>query len=144
MATTVTPEQVAIELGRTAPELNSTEYQQWAGWIAQAYQLIVWRYGQAAVDAMEPTLVDYVVLQAVAQHVRSWTPNNVRRTDVSVDDGRVSTDYHSSVGTLAIPDGLWGMLDPASDAKVFSTRLEGEPDAGDDGRVWTSTTSYLP
>lgn len=131
-------EDVAALLGQEAPAPGSPKAEQWALWIEQAYNLIRWRFGEAY-DDLDPDLVDYVVLESVARHIRSWRPENVRRRDVSVDDGRVAYDYYESVGSLGIPDDLWPILDPETGSGVFSTRLSGEPGYGGVPCWWTTT-----
>jgi hypothetical protein len=129
----VTVADVAGELGRTAPEPPDPKFAQWTGWIARAYRLVRDRYDTAYYDALDPERVDDVIVQAVAEHVRAWTPDNVRRKDVSVDDARKSVDYHSPVGPLTIPAHLWATLDPEATADVFSIQMTGTPDVIGDG-----------
>lgn len=124
----VTPADIAVELGRTAPEHATPTYLQWETWIARAERLVRARYEDDYFTTLDPGLVDDVVAQAVAEHVRAWTPDNVRRKDVSVDDGRVGVDYYATVGPLTIPDHLWASLGPVVAGDVFSIRMTGAPD----------------
>lgn len=119
----VTPEQVGVELGVTAPTTLQT--QQWQSWIDQALYLIGKRLTIADLD---PTDVDFVALQAVVQHARN--PENSTQVDISVDDASTSRRYTSGAGRVVIPDDLWGLLDPdmANESGVGSTQLYGEPD----------------
>lgn len=133
----VTTADVADALGRTAPDSGSATEKQWQGWIARAYRLVKNRYGQEVYDGLEPEAVDAVVVEAVAQHVRAWTPELVRRKDISVDDGRVGVDYYASVGALTIPEELWAELDPDPVVGgVFSIQMTGTPDTS--GPPWPS------
>lgn len=133
----VTVADVAGELGRTAPDSTDPTYTQWSGWIARAERLVRDRYDAAYFDTLDPARVDDVIVQAVAEHVRAWTPDNVRRKDVSVDDGRVGVDYYASVGPLTIPEHLWASLDPEPVGGVFSVRMTGTPDAHSYPEWWT-------
>lgn len=124
----VTVADVAGELGRTAPDSTDPTRKQWEGWIARAARLVEARYAPAVYAALDPVLVDDVVTQAVAEHVRAWTPDNRRRKDIGVDDGRVAVDYFAAVGPLTIPDYLWATLDPEPASGVFSVQMLGSPD----------------
>lgn len=119
----VTPTQVGIEIGVTAP--TSAQETQWQSWIDQALYLIGKRLTIADLD---PDDVDYVVLQSVAAHARH--PDNSTQVDVSIDDGSISKRYASGAGRVSILDDLWGLLDPdmANESGVGSTQLYGEPD----------------
>lgn len=132
----VTIADVAEALGRTAPDPSTATGKQWTYWIARAYRLIEGRYKASYAD-LAPEAVDAVVVEAVAQHVRAWTPELVRRKDISVDDGRLGVDYYASVGPLEIPESLWAELDPDPVlGGVFSIRMVGEPDAVPPPEVW--------
>lgn len=124
----VTVANVAGELGRTAPESTDPTYTQWGGWIERAGRLVRNRYSEAVYAALDPLLVDDVIVQAVAEHVRAWTPDNRRRKDVGVDDGRVAVDYYATVGPLTIPPHLWETLDPEPMSGAFSVQMTGTPD----------------
>lgn len=123
---TVSPADVAIELGVTSPTTLQT--QQWQSWIEQATYLIGKRLDIATLPLAD---VDYVVLMAVVEHARN--PQNSTQVDVSVDDGSVSRRFSSGAGRVVIPDELWGLLDPdmANESGVGSTRLYGAPDSPD-------------
>ncbi|MGZ5422631.1 MAG: hypothetical protein ACXWDF_10705 [Aeromicrobium sp.] len=113
----VTPDDIAVELGRTAPESAATEYAQWEQWIADALFLIGKRLGD--VTALDQPTVDYVVRQAVAMHVRR--PDDATQVAVSVDDGSVSRTYRSSRGRVEIIDDWWALLSPTdTTGKAFS------------------------
>lgn len=128
---TVTPADVAVELGVTAP--TELQNQQWQSWIDQALYLIGKRLDVATLD---PDDVDYVVLQSVVAHGRN--PSNSTQVDVSIDDGSMSRRYTSGSGRVVILPELWGVLDPdmVNESGVGSTQLYGEPDPGSDD-PWT-------
>lgn len=117
----VTPMDIAVELGRTAPESSSTEYAQWERWIADALYLIGKRLTIADLD---PDDVDYVVRQAVAAHVRR--PDDATQVEVAVDDGRMARTYRSARGRVEIIDEWWALLSPpTSNGRAFSIRPTG-------------------
>ena len=122
----ITPEDIAVELGRPTPAADSTEFAQWSTWINDARYLIGKRLGDLAL--LDQGDVNYVVRMAVAEHARH--PGNETQRTVSVDDGSTSMTYRSGVGRVVIPDELWGLLDPdmANESGVGSTQLYGEPD----------------
>ena len=113
----VTPDDIAVELGRTAPEPSDTEYAQWELWISDARFLIGARLGD--ITALDQPTVDYVVRQAVAAHVRR--PDDATQVSVAVDDGSESRTYRSGKGRVVILDEWWTLLTPATgSARAFS------------------------
>lgn len=120
---TVSPADVGVELGVTAP--TDLQSQQWQAWIGQAEYLIGKRLTLAELD---PQDVDYVVLQAVVAHARH--PDGTSQVDVTIDDTAVSRRYTTAAGRVVIPDELWGLLDPdmANESGIGSTQMYGEPD----------------
>src|SRR5690349_11847489 len=113
----VIPDDIAVELGRTAPDPTSAEYAQWEMWIGDALLLISARLGVLA-DLDQPHL-DYVVRQAVAAHVRR--PDDATQVTVSVDDGTSSRTYRSSRGRIEILDEWWALLSPTdTTTRAFS------------------------
>lgn len=113
----VSVDDIAAELGRPVPDSGSTEFEQWTRWIAQALLLIKTRFG--SLNDLDPDVLDYVVTQAVAAHVRR--PDDSLQVDVAVDDGRVSKRYESSSGRVTILPEWWGMLSPkGGKGKAFS------------------------
>ena len=119
----VTPDDIAVELGRTAPFTTEPAYAQWQQWIADALMLISARLGD--VTLLDQDRLDYVVRQAVAAHVRR--PDDATQVAVSVDDGNVSRTYKSSRGRVEILDEWWQLLSPADSAggKAFSITPSG-------------------
>jgi hypothetical protein len=104
----VTPDDIAVELGRTAPAPDEIEFTQWERWIADALMLISARLGD--VSELDQDRLDYVVRLAVAAHVRR--PDDATQVAVSVDDGSVSRTYRSSRGRVEIIDDWWALLSP--------------------------------
>lgn len=118
----VTPDDIAVELGRTAPSPTEVAYSQWQQWIADALMLISARLGD--VSELDQDRLDYVVRQAVAMHVRR--PDDATQVAVSVDDGQVSKTYRSSRGRVEILDEWWALLAPAdTTSTAFSIRPSG-------------------
>lgn len=109
----VTPADIAVALGRTAPALGSTEHDQWAMWVADALMLITARLGD--VNLLDQDRLDYVVREAVVAQVRR--PDDVTSVDVAVDDGRVSKRYSSGSGRVTIRDEWWALLSPESSGR---------------------------
>lgn len=123
---TVVPEDIAVELGRTAPPASDAEYAQWELWISDALMLINARLGD--LTALDQGRLDYVVRQAVAAHVRR--PDDATQVAVSVDDGSVSRTYRSSRGRVEIIDEWWALLSPADrTGKAFSISPSGSGSA---------------
>lgn len=118
----VIPSDIAVELGRTAPDADSAEYAQWELWIGDALLLISARLGVLA--DLDQGHLDYVVRQAVAAHVRR--PDDATQVAVSVDDGSVSRTYRSSRGRIEILDEWWALLSPTdTTTRAFSVRPSG-------------------
>jgi hypothetical protein len=115
---TVTPDDIAVELGRTAPDLASTEYMQWEQWIADAIYLIRKRPG-LVFDDLDTADVDYVVRQAVTAHVRR--PDDATQVVIAVDDASSSRTYRSARGRVEIIDEWWALLTPTdTTTRAFS------------------------
>ena len=123
---TVTPENIAVELGRPAPDPGSVEFAQWSQWIADARFLIGERLGD--VTLLDQAVVDYVVRLSVAAHVRN--PDSATQVDIRIDDAATSRRYSSSAGKVVISDDLWALLDSdlTTASGAGSTQMFGEPD----------------
>lgn len=126
----VTPDDIAVALGRTAPEDGSTEAQQWEMWISDALMLIAARLvgddtGQVeSLEDLDEAKLDYVVREAVVAQVRR--PDDATQVEVRVDDGSVGKTYRSSSGRVTILDIWWDLLSPSSSASgAFSIRPYG-------------------
>lgn len=127
----VTPDDIAVALGRPAPEQSSHAWQQWAMWIADATMLIAnrpaGRGGPLNLAALDTDVLDYVVREAVVAVVRR--PDDAVQVDVQVDDGRVSKRYQTSTGRVSILDVWWTLLDPPqADTDSFSVQPGFVPD----------------
>ena len=122
----VTPNDVAVELGRPTPDAGSVEFAQWTRWIARARMLIEARLGDLTL--LDQGVLDEVVLLAVAAHAKN--PDSATQVDVRIDDAATSRRYTSSSGAIDILDEWWGWLDPqlVDSSGVGSTQMFGEPD----------------
>lgn len=108
LTTTITPVDIATELGQNVPAAGSPTAEQWQMWIDDALMLI-----QNRADGLNAVLVDqikinYVIRQAVADHVKR--PDNATQVTVSVDDASTSRTYRSGAGRVTILDDWWTML----------------------------------
>lgn len=119
---TVTPETIAVALGRPAPEVGTPEYEQWQMWIDDALMLIEARLGD--LTELDQAKLDYVVREAVVAHVQR--PDDSTQVAVTVDDGSVSKTYRSSAGRVTIRDEWWELLAPSGKrGRAFSFRPTG-------------------
>lgn len=114
----VTVAQVATELARPTP--TSPVSDQWQSWIDRAYRLIANRLGATAYAALDPDLLDDVVLMAVVEHVRGWRESTASRYTVSIDDASTTRQFEKSSGLLEIPDDLWPLLGVEVVAESFT------------------------
>lgn len=112
----VTPEDIAVELGRTVPETASAEYAQWELWITDARMLINARLGD--LTALDQERLDYVVRQAVVEHIKH--PDDATQVTVAVDDASTSRMYRSGAGRVRIREEWWDLLSPNTKAGAFS------------------------
>ena len=115
----VTTDDVAVELGRPAGSYDSVESAQWQKWIGDARFLIGARLGD--LSALDQTALDYVVILAVAAHVRR--PDESTQVDISVDDARVSRRYATGKGRVVILDEWWELLSPSTSSGAFSVDM---------------------
>lgn len=121
---TVSPDTIAVALGRTAPVADSPEESQWLMWIDDARMLISARLGD--LELLDQDQLDYVVREAVVAQVRR--PDDATTVAVSVDDGSVSKAYRTSSGRVTIRDEWWDLLSPTdSKAGAFSIIPSGCP-----------------
>lgn len=126
----VTPADVAITLGRSTPASGSPEEAQWALWISYAYRAIERRAERLGLTLanLNADDVDMVVRESVAAKVKN--PDPIKTTSVAVDDARVSREYSSATGQVAILPEWWELLFPTTAAAAWSTRPSFQPDAG--------------
>lgn len=118
----VTVEDVATVLGRTTPASGSLEDRQWQMWISDALLLIETRRKEVAPSkTLDPAIVDYVVREAVATHVRR--PDDATTVNVATDDSSVQRTYQSSSGRVAIIDDWWKLLGLSKAGKAYTVSL---------------------
>jgi hypothetical protein len=141
LTTSVTAAQIAVALGRSAPDSGSPTEAQWDMWIADALMLI-----QTRVDSIdpEPTVaqapLDYVIREAVVAQVKK--PDDSTQVTISVDDASTSKSYRSGPGRVAILGEWWAMLGLATGkGKAFMVDLMPTDAYGTDadGTYWWAT-----
>lgn len=133
---TVTPETIAVALGRTAPADGTPEFAQWNLWIDDALMLIEARLGDPAL--LDQAKLDYVVREAVAAQVRR--PDDATQVAVSVDDGSVSRTYQSGSGRVTIRDEWWELLAPDSGESGKAFHVDTAPTVTSGHAWWCATT----
>lgn len=118
----VTPETIATALGRTVAP-TTPEYEQWEMWIADAVMLIQARKTElGVVPALDDTKYDYVVREAVVNHVRR--PDDATQVTISIQDASTSRAYSSGKGRVVILDEWWvllGLTSPSGGAFAIDT-----------------------
>lgn len=126
----VTPDMLAVALGRTAPEPGSVTAQQWQLWIDDAEMLIETRRVKLNADPPDEAKLDYVVREAVVSQIKR--PDDATQVTISVDDGSSSRSYQSGKGRVSILDEWWLLLGLVETSGAFSI----------DGIGWSSR--HLP
>jgi|SRR5690606_14543610 len=123
----VTPADVGVTVGRSP---SSSEVEQWELWIGYAYRAIERRAERLNLTLadLHAADVDMVVRESVAAKVKN--PDAIRRTDVAVDDGRISKDYTSATGQVTILPEWWDLLFPQDSGSLWSARPSFEADRG--------------
>ncbi len=128
---TVTPETIAVALGRTAPADDSAEFKQWEMWISDALMLIEDRLVGTGpdqvptIDDLDQAKLDYVVREAVVAHIQH--PDDATQVTTAADDVSSSRTYRSGKGRVTIRDEWWALLAPKRKrGRAFSIR----PSAG--------------
>ena len=113
----VTVDTIAVALARTAPDAGTPLRAQWEMWIDDAIRAITRRATQVGVtvDSLDAEDVDYVVREAVVDHIKH--PDNATQVAVAVDDGNVSRTYRSSQGRVTILPEWWDILFPATKSR---------------------------
>lgn len=119
--TTVTPDVIAIAAGKPAPPGGSPTEQQWEMWISDAVMLISNRAATLDIDTVDQATLDYVVREAVTDHVKR--PDNATQVTVSVDDASTSRTYRSGRGRVTITDEWWTDLGLTTPDGAFSIDL---------------------
>lgn len=108
LTTTVTPDDIATELGQDIPVSGSVTERQWQVWIDDALMLISARATGLNITTVDQATLDYVIRQAVSDHAKR--PDNATQVTYSVDDGSSSRTYRSGQGRVTILDEWWQML----------------------------------
>lgn len=104
---TVTPDMIAVRLGRATP--TSPVYDQWQMWIDDALMLIEARAEALGItDPLDAAKLDYVTREAVARQV--LRPDDSTQVTVSVNDASTSRTYRSGRGRVSILDEEWTLL----------------------------------
>lgn len=104
---TVTPDTIAVRLGRATPD--SPVYDQWQMWIDDALMLVDARADALEItDPLDAAKLDYVVREAVARLV--LRPDDSTQVTVSVNDASTSRTYRSGKGRVSILDEEWTLL----------------------------------
>lgn len=111
----VTPEDIAVELGRTAPTEGTPTFLQWNAWIDRALRTIDRRAVSlgATRAALDPEAVDDVVTYAVVRRATRPVDGAESTTDqVSVDDGSVNQTrrWSAGAGDIHFLDQWWELL----------------------------------
>lgn len=108
MPTAVTPANLAVALGKAAPEAGSVTEQQWQMWIDDAVMLIESRMNELERPEPDQVKIDYVVRQAVVNHIKR--PDDATQVTIAVDDSSTSRSYKSGKGRIDILDEWWKLL----------------------------------
>ena len=114
----VTPENIAVALGVTAPEQDSVTWQQWEMWISDAVMLIETRREELGKPDPDAAKLDYVIREAVVAHVKK--PDDATQVSTQVDDGMTTKSYKSARGRVTILDEWWSLLGLTELAGAFS------------------------
>lgn len=121
----VTPDNIAVAMGVTAPTSGSIQYQQWELWIDDATMLIQNRADQLSVsfDDIDDAKLDYVIREAVVAHVRR--PDDATQVTVHIDDGMTNKSYRSGKGRVTILDEWWTLLGLTDPSGAFAIDMVG-------------------
>jgi hypothetical protein len=118
MFTSVTPAMLAVAGGQAAPGPGSVTEQQWELWINDALMLIEDRQTLLSVESLDQAKLDYVVREAVADHIRR--PDDATQVTIAIDDGSSSRSYKSGNGRVTIRDEWWALLGLVESSGAFS------------------------
>lgn len=130
--TTVTPGDIAAELGRTAPDQESAQWAQWDRWIERAESTIARRAVRCGktIESLDRDAVDevvvYVVIGLVGRPVDGATSVSEQ---VSVDDGSVneSRQYARGYGDVLVRDEWWEILGLCRRRGAFTVQSRWRP-----------------
>lgn len=119
----ITPNQIAVALGRSLGEVSPPELAQWQMWIDEARLLILDRFGDLSL--LDQNMLDLVTRWAVVDLAKR--PDNATQVDVAVDGMNVSKRYSTSTGRVTILDDWWAKLAPINSGSsgAFSIDLYG-------------------
>lgn len=108
---------VQVTLGRT---FDTAQILQVSAWIEQARIIIGARATRegTTLDALDQTILDMVVTEAVAARVKK--PDDATQVQVQVDEASVNRTYESSTGQIEILVQWWELLFPATTPVAFS------------------------
>jgi len=119
----VTPEMLAVALGKTAPTPDSVTAQQWQMWIDDAEMLIETRRVKLGLEVPDEAKLDYVVREAVVAHIKR--PDDATQVTIAIDDGSSSRSYQSGKGRVTILDEWWTLLGLVEPSGAFSIDMVG-------------------
>lgn len=106
---TITADDLGVELGRT---LTDAETRQADKWIAQALAIIRKRVGD--LSRLDPEMVEYVVVQMVAERFRH-PADGATQVQVSVDDASSLRRFDTSAKGLMLRPEWIDLLTPDED-----------------------------
>lgn len=131
----VTPDKIAVALGRTAPDPDSPLFAQWEMWIADAMMLIEAKRAKVKPSAvLDEAKVDYVVRESVVAQVKK--PDDATQVTTQIDDGMISKAYKSSSGRVSIRDEWWELLGLVDTSSAF--HVDTAPSFGSAHLPWCS------
>lgn len=115
LMTTTTPAEVAVALGKEAPDPGAPLYEQWQMWISDALMLVQARVDELGADegSIDQIKLDYVIREAVKSHAQR--PDDATQVTRAVDDASATRIYRSSKGRVDILDEWWTLLGLAPD-----------------------------
>lgn len=124
----VTPETIAVALGRPSPAQGTPLFDQWSMWIEDANRAVARRAERLGINmfSLDAVDVDYVVRQSVVEMARN--PDAATTVDLRIDDGAVSKRYATSQGRVTILDDWWDLLGLTEASEAFSIRPSYMPD----------------
>ena len=120
----VTLENIAVALGKAAPESGSITALQWQMWIDDAYMLIEDRRTSFTPPReVDEVKADYAVREAVVSHAKK--PDDATQVTISVDDASTSKTYQSGKGRVSL-DAWWAFLGLLEDSTgAFAVNMIG-------------------
>lgn len=136
---TVTPDDIAVTLGRPSPAPGTPQFAAWSMWIADAELAIriglTQRRIDGGLDGLDPEVLAYVIRQAVALKVQQ-PADGASQVDVAVDDARISRRYGANSTSVAILPQWWAMLLPDGDGQQEAYNIDTAARAGSSHVPW--------